>query len=146
MDNLVLELKTSHLVKSEDLNHHGTLFAGQMARWLVEAGVITAATLIGNTEDIVCVQISHMKFEKPIHNGEILEMISKVAHLGQASITVFSEVFRKKDNLSVVSNYTTFVTVDEQNKPYKHGKVLPLEYIARNREICAEAKKIRERL
>ena len=28
--------KISHLVKSEDLNHHGTLFAGRTAEWLVE--------------------------------------------------------------------------------------------------------------
>lgn len=35
--------KISHLVKSEDLNHHGTLFAGRTAEWLVEAGFVTAA-------------------------------------------------------------------------------------------------------
>ena len=31
------EYKISHLIKSEDLNHHGTLFAGRTAEWLVEA-------------------------------------------------------------------------------------------------------------
>jgi len=35
-----------HLVKSEDLNHHGTLFAGRGAEWLVEAGFIAAANLL----------------------------------------------------------------------------------------------------
>lgn len=30
------EFKISHLIKSEDLNHHGTLFAGRTAEWLVE--------------------------------------------------------------------------------------------------------------
>lgn len=28
---------TTHLVKSEDLNHHGTLFAARTASWFVEA-------------------------------------------------------------------------------------------------------------
>jgi acyl-CoA hydrolase len=29
-----------HLIRPEDLNHHGALFAGQMAKWLVEAGLM----------------------------------------------------------------------------------------------------------
>ena len=33
------------LVKSEDLNHHGTLFAGRSAEWFVEAGFIAAGAL-----------------------------------------------------------------------------------------------------
>ena len=36
-------LSIYHLVKSEDLNHHRTLFAGRGAEWLVEAGFIAAA-------------------------------------------------------------------------------------------------------
>ena len=31
---------TMRLVKSEDLNHHGTLFAGRTAEWFVESGFI----------------------------------------------------------------------------------------------------------
>ncbi|NTU75550.1 MAG: acyl-CoA thioesterase, partial [Anaerolineaceae bacterium] len=34
---------TQHLVKSEDLNHHGTLYAGRTAEWFVESGFIAAA-------------------------------------------------------------------------------------------------------
>ncbi|MEL7655970.1 MAG: acyl-CoA thioesterase, partial [Bacillota bacterium] len=37
----------SHLVKSEDLNHHGTLFAGRSAEWLVEAAFVAAASQHG---------------------------------------------------------------------------------------------------
>ena len=31
---------THHLVRSEDLNHHGTLFAGRSSEWFIEAGFI----------------------------------------------------------------------------------------------------------
>ena len=34
---------THRLVKGEDLNHHGTLFAGRSAEWFVESGFIAAA-------------------------------------------------------------------------------------------------------
>ena len=33
---------TSHLVKSEDLNHHQTLYAGRCIEWCVEMAYITA--------------------------------------------------------------------------------------------------------
>jgi len=35
-----LTMVTMRLVKSEDLNHHGTLFAGRTAEWFVESGRI----------------------------------------------------------------------------------------------------------
>ncbi len=44
----------SHLVKSEDLNHHGTLFAGRSAEWLVESGFVAAAAEHGRPQDVVC--------------------------------------------------------------------------------------------
>jgi acyl-CoA hydrolase len=47
---------TTRLVKSEDLNHHGTLFAGRTAEWFVESGFIAAARLI-NPQNIVCLKI-----------------------------------------------------------------------------------------
>ncbi|PKN68485.1 MAG: acyl-CoA thioesterase, partial [Deltaproteobacteria bacterium HGW-Deltaproteobacteria-10] len=43
-----MQLKThiiNHMVKGDDLNHHGTLFAGKTAMWFVEAGFIAAASL-----------------------------------------------------------------------------------------------------
>ena len=38
----IKSFSTYHLVKSEDLNHHGTLYAGRSAEWFVEAGFIPA--------------------------------------------------------------------------------------------------------
>ena len=35
-----------HLVKSEDLNHHRTLYAGRTAEWFVETGFVAAANLV----------------------------------------------------------------------------------------------------
>ena len=58
----------NHLVKSEDLNHHGTLFAGKTAMWFVESGFIAAASLT-NPENTVCLNIHGMLFMKPIHNA-----------------------------------------------------------------------------
>lgn len=139
----ILESVTLHIIRPEDLNHHGTLFAGQMAKWLVEAGFIMASRLVGKPEDVVCVQVNSMTFKKPLNNGDLIELKSRVAYLGSTSITVYSAVFREQDALPVVSNMATFVTVDKQNKPYKHGFKLTEDYIARNRDIYDEALRIR---
>ncbi len=143
LNETMLESMLLHLVRPEDLNHHGTLFAGQMAKWLVEAGFITASRLCGKTEDVVCVQVNGMTFKKPINNGDIIEIKSRIAYLGSTSLTVLSQVFTKQDATPLVSNMATFVTVDKENRPYKHGFKLSEEYIAKNRDIYQEALKIR---
>lgn len=132
-----------HLVMPQNLNHHGTLFAGQISSWLVEAGLLLACQITGTPEDIVCVQINSLTFKKPINNGDLIELKSRVAHFGSTSMTIYSQVFRKKDNMSMVTNIATFVTVDKDNKPYRHGLKLSEEYIAANNDIYQEALKLR---
>jgi acyl-CoA hydrolase len=114
-DEALLESVTLHLIRPEDLNHHGTMFAGQIAKWLIEAGLIAASKLVGKPEDVVCVQVNSLTFKKPLNNGDLIEIRSRIAHLGSSSITVYSEILRKKDTVPVVSNIATFVTVDKQN-------------------------------
>ena len=132
-------MTTYHLVKPQDLNHHGTLFAGQMAKWLIEAGLITVSLLIGKSEDVVCVGVHVMDLSKPINNGEPVEIKSRIAFLGKTSITIHSQVFVMRETTPLVTSTVTFVTVDKLNKPYAHGFQLPDEYIAKNRQIYEAA-------
>lgn len=115
----------SHLVKSEDLNHHGTLFAGRMAEWFVEAGFIAAADAIGNPENVVCVKIHGLHFKKPATKGDIIKIESRIAHAGRTSITVNARVTRKGTPEPMVDGFLTFVCVDESGKSMPHGIVLP---------------------
>ena len=133
----------SHLIKPEDLQHHGTLFAGQMAKWLVEACFVAAARLVGRPEDVVCVQVHGMVFTKPAQNGDIIEIKAKVALTGATSITVAGEAYLNEDEAPSVSGMATFVTVDKQGVPYKHGVTLSDDYIAQNRASYDEALRLR---
>ena len=142
-NDMLLESTLLHMVRPQDLNHHGTLFAGQMASWLVEAGFIAAARLCGKPEDIVCVQVNEMTFKKPINLGDVIEIKSQIAYLGSTSISVCSQIFRQQDEAPLVTNMATFVTVDKQNKPFAHGLKLSEEYTARNRDIHDAAVKTR---
>ena len=143
---MISETVISHLIRPEDLQHHGTLFAGRMAEWFVETCFIAACRLVGKPEDVVCVQIHGMNFRRPANNGDIIEIKSKIAYLSRTSITVHGKVFINQDQEPAVLGMLTFVTVDKANKPYAHGLVLPEEYISQNRDIYEDAVKIRKAL
>lgn len=107
-------------IKSQDLNHHGTLFAGRAAEWFVEAGLIAAASLT-SPRNVVCVNIHGMVFSKPVHVENILRFESKVVFTGRTRmITNVKIVLAHNDGL-VLSGFLTFVHVDENGVPAPHG-------------------------
>ncbi len=111
---------THHLVKSGDLNHHGTLFAGQMSNWFVEGCFVAAASLYKNPEGIVCLKVHGFHFYKPAQNGDILVIDTKVVRTGKTSITVYGKSVREEDQSILVDGFITFVTVDENGNKVPH--------------------------
>lgn len=114
-----VQIHTTRLVKSEDLNHHGTLFAGRTAEWFVETGFIAAATLL-DPKNVVCLKIHGMHFSKPVHPGHILKFTSKVVFAGESSLVSYVEVVQEKTREPYVSGFITFIHVDESTKPAPH--------------------------
>jgi acyl-CoA hydrolase len=107
------------LVKSEDLNHHGTLFAGRTAEWFVESGFIAVASLL-NPQNIVCLKIHGMFFTKPATSGDVLKFSSKVVYAGNSSITSYVHVEKNGAEKPLVDGFVTFIHVDENTKPCPH--------------------------
>jgi len=110
---------TMRLVKSEDLNHHGTLFAGRTAEWFVESGFIAAASLL-NPQNIVCLKIHGMFFTKPARSGDVLKFSSKVVFAGKTSLTSYVHVDKKGIDEPLVDGFVTFIHVDEETRPSPH--------------------------
>jgi acyl-CoA hydrolase len=110
---------TMRLVKSEDLNHHGTLFAGRTAEWFVESGFIAATSML-NPQNVVCLKIHGMFFTKPAKSGDVLKFSSKVVFTGKTSITVYVHVNKNKSENPLVDGFVTFIHVDEETKPSAH--------------------------
>lgn len=107
-----------HLVKGEDLNHHGTLYAGRTAEWFVESGFIAAASMT-KPENIVCLKIHGMTFSTPIRKGELPVFTSRVVLTGDTKIVSLIEV-HVLDKLAV-RGFITFIHVDLDGKPLPHG-------------------------
>ncbi len=113
------------LIKSEDLNHHRTLFAGRCAEWFVEAGFIAVASVLpaGN---IVCLKIHGLSFTQPLSSGDIACFESKIIYTGNSSIRVYVTLRENKHDKPIVEGFITFVHVNDDGQTQPHGLSLEL--------------------
>jgi acyl-CoA hydrolase len=114
---------TTRLVKSEDLNHHGTLFAGRTAEWFVESGFLAATSLL-NPQSVVCLNIHGMFFTRPARSGDILRFSSAIVYTGKTSLTVYVHVEKRGEEKHLVDGFVTFIHVDENTRPFPHYLVI----------------------
>ena len=124
---------TQHLVKSEDLNHHGTLYAGRTAEWFVESGFIAAASLT-RPENIVCLKIHGMLFSRPVRRGEIVLFQSRIVLVGHTRMVAYVET-KVRDELAI-DGFITFIHVDAEGHPVPHG--LTIEAVTDEEKALAE--------
>lgn len=114
---------STRLVKGEDLNHHGTLFAGRTAEWFVESGFIAAATILPpNT--VVCLKIHGMYFTKPVRPGQIVKFSSKIVFAGKSSLVAYIKVTTGTNEESFVNGFITFIHVDHTTNATPHGVII----------------------
>ncbi len=131
---------TNHLVKSEDLNHHGTLFAGRSAEWFVESGFIAVAKVL-DPESIVCLKIHGLTFTRPVNCGGIVTYQSKIIYAGNTSLVVYVEMMENEN--PVMKGFITFIHVDKNNIPVPHGiRITPVT--EEDRVIQKEAMELRK--
>jgi acyl-CoA hydrolase len=108
------------LVKSEDLNHHRTLFAGRCAEWFVEAGFIAVASVLP-PNNVVCLKIHGLTFTRPVHSGNIVRFESKIVETGNTSLKVFVALYLQSFDEAIVSGYITFIHVDNEGHAMPHS-------------------------
>jgi acyl-CoA hydrolase len=135
--------KMYRLIKSEDLNHHGTLFAGRMAEWFVEGSFIAAASTYGNPNNIVCLKLHGLKFGTPANRGDIIILETTVVSVGNTSMTVYGKVTRNDDPTLMVDGFTTFVCVDEDGKKMPHNLPKPEPSNEEEIKLIARAKELK---
>ncbi|MEI7595220.1 MAG: hotdog domain-containing protein [Bacteroidota bacterium] len=113
------ECVTTRLVKNEDLNHHGTLYAGRTAEWVVDSGFVAISSIL-NPKNIVCLKIHGLFFSQATRTGEVLRFTSRIAYTGKTSIVVQVEAHKNKSKGHALSAFVTFIHVDESTLPAPH--------------------------
>lgn len=120
-----MEGHVAHLVKAEDLNHHGTLFAGRMAEWFVEACFICGARTTGHPESVVCLKMHGLRFNAPAQKGDIIAIETRLVRVGRTSFVVYGRTVRNNSTEVLADGFITFVHVDAQGRPLPHQLQLP---------------------
>jgi acyl-CoA hydrolase len=68
------------LILPSDANHHGTLYAGAMLRFMLEAGYATAWKYIGPEANLVLRRVLNIECLRPVPVGVVVEIQGAVLH------------------------------------------------------------------
>ena len=132
------------MIKSEDLNHHGTLFAGRCSEWFVESAFIGAASKL-DPKHTVCLKIHGLEFLHPMHLGKILGFESRIVHAGKSTITVYTQIHEIKSNdVKCLDGFITFCNVDQNSKATPHNITLNPE-TEEEKELTTKAAELLKR-
>ncbi len=119
-----LSISTSHLVKSEDLNHHNTLYAGRCVEWSVQMAYIAAENCFDQPRPLVFMSIRSLSMRAPARLGEIIQFTGRVDYIGESTIGIRvdgKKLQPKDDPKPVVTGTFLFCTVDEEGCSIPHG-------------------------
>jgi len=113
--------RTRKIIKPEDLNPRGTLFGGQLLKWVDEEAAIFAICQL-ETNQIVTKLISEIDFVAPAVQGDMIEMGVEVVNLGRSSLTIRCVVRNKTTKKEILKiDKMVFVCVNEEGKSTPHG-------------------------
>ena len=114
----IIPIVAHRFVKGEDLNHHGTLFAGRTAEWFVEAGLMAAAAYVPS-DNIVLVKLHGMDFVRPVKLGEVARFVSRIVYAGRTSLIANIQISVGEERVS--NGFITYVNVDSEGRKFPHG-------------------------
>jgi acyl-CoA hydrolase len=116
-----MNFRTRKLIKYEDLNAKGTLFGGQVLKWIDEEAAIFCMCQLFS-KNIVTKAMSEVNFISSAKLGDIVEMGCELVEFGTTSITIACEVRNKDTKKTIIKvDKIVFVSLDENGKATPHG-------------------------
>ena len=117
-----MKYRTRKLIKPEDLNARGTLFGGQLLKWIDEEAAIFAICQL-DSRNIVTKAMSEIDFVTTAKVGDIIEFGMDLVNFGTTSVTICCDVRNKNTKESIIKiDKIVFVLLDDEGKPKAHNK------------------------
>ena len=117
-----MQFRTRKLVKPEDLNAGGSLFGGQLLKWIDEEAAIYAMCQLDNNK-VTTKFMSEIDFISPARTGDVIEIGLEMSKIGATSITFRCEARVKKTEKTIITiEKIVFVNLDDQLRPTPHNK------------------------
>lgn len=117
-------ISTHQLVKSEDLNHHQTLYAGRCVEWCVQAAYVCAENCFDEPRPLVFMSIRSLSMRAPARIGDIVRLTGTLDYVGDSTIgvRVDATTLQPRHAPTIVATGTfLFCTVDEKGRAQAHG-------------------------
>lgn len=105
------------LIRSEFLNHYGTLFGGYMMQWSDDMAY-NAASLAFPGANFVTKLFGQFDFTSPVRGGDIIKIYSEVESVGTTSCKIKVWAVNARTNADVFHTFAVMVNVRE-------GKAVP---------------------
>jgi acyl-CoA hydrolase len=107
------------LAEPMDVNFGGKVHGGMVMKWIDQGGFACAVNWCSGYA--VTVYVGGIRFFKPIHIGNLVEVRSKLIHTGTSSMHISVDVFSKKpeEEEYILNTHCIiiFVAVDKNNTP-----------------------------
>ncbi|MFD3303722.1 acyl-CoA thioesterase [Alteromonas macleodii] len=107
------ELCYRDMVLPRQLNHHGSMFGGEVCSLIDKA----AANLLRmkSSQKFVTLIIKSLKFMEPIHSGDLVTVFGEIVNVGKTSVTIEVEAIaeRSGQKVKVTKSTLVFVAIDE---------------------------------
>lgn len=117
-----MEFRTRKLVKPEDLNAGGSLFGGQLLKWIDEEAAIYAMCQLDN-QKVTTKFMSEIDFISPARLGDVIEIGIEMVQIGVTSITFRCEARVKKTEKTIITiEKIVFVNLNTELRPTPHNK------------------------
>jgi acyl-CoA hydrolase len=108
----------TEIVLPGDTNHLGTAFGGKIMQWIDICAAIAAQRHAGGV--VVTASIDSLEFRKPIKQGDIVTLRSRVNAAWKTSMEVGVKVEAEnpltRESFQACKAYLTFVALDENGK------------------------------
>lgn len=116
---VLTELRLVEMVFPEQTNHYGTLFGGQALALMDKAAFVTASRYARRT--VVTASSEKCDFHVPVRQGQLVELIARVASVGRTSMHVevdlYSEDLLTGERRLGTRGRFVLVALDEAGKP-----------------------------
>ena len=108
------------LAMPKDANPSGDIFGGWIMAQVDIAGAVVATDRAHGK--VVTIAVTDFLFKQPVFVGDLVSCYAKIIKTGTTSMTVFVEVFARRDNglcecIKVTEATVVYVAVDKNRQP-----------------------------
>lgn len=112
------ETRQCKMVFPGTLNANGTLFGGEMLKWMDEVAFITATRV--TRQKMFTAKVKEIEFIEPVYENSIVEVVGNLKKAGpvklEISVSLYSESLHEPDQQKAAEAVFVMTALDEQNK------------------------------